>query len=141
MTDFTLDPRLAHDCFTLGTLCGLRLLLMNNNQIPWFILVPETSETELFALSPSLQKATGQAVCALSRVTKETLNAEKINVAAIGNLVSQLHIHVVGRFTTDYCWPAPVWGAPGGTPYTKAEVQHLTTTLKTHLGDTFLAAD
>jgi len=103
MTEFTLDPRLENDCWPLGTLHGLRLLLMNNSQVPWFILVPETSATELFELEPPLQNALANAVDALSRVTKETLGAEKLNVAAIGNVVSQMHIHVVRRSTTDFC--------------------------------------
>lgn len=138
MTDFTLDPRLANDCWPLGTLHGLHLLLMNNSQVPWFILVPETTATELFELEPPLQNALAKAVDALSRVTKETLGAEKLNVAAIGNVVSQMHIHVVGRATTDFCWPNPVWGAPGGTPYEETNVQQLIVTLKDCLSDAFV---
>ena len=141
MTDVTLDPRLENDCFTLGTLNGLCLLLMNNKKVPWFILVPPTDKTELYELEAPLQEAIRQAVCILSRLTKESLGAEKLNVAAIGNVVSQLHIHVVGRFAADYCWPAPVWGAPGAEPYTDAEAQDLITTLKAGLGDAFLPAD
>lgn len=139
MTDFTLHARLARDCHTLGRLNGLHLLVMNNNRVPWFILVPETCAQELFELEPPLQDALHQAVFALSLLTKEAFKAEKINVAAIGNVVPQLHIHVVGRFATDFCWPAPVWGAPGGTPYTEAEIARLTDTLRTHLGEAFIA--
>ena len=140
MTDFTLDTRLEHDCLPLGSLHGLRLLLMNNSRVPWFILVPETTVTELYELDPRLKEALAKAVDALSRVTKEALNAEKLNVAAIGNVVSQLHIHVVGRSASDFCWPAPVWGAPGGTPYENVEVTKIVTTLKASLSDAFFAA-
>ncbi|VFQ43746.1 HIT family protein [Desulfoluna butyratoxydans] len=140
MTAVSLDPRLDHDCFTLGTLNGLCLLLMNNKKVPWFILVPPTQKTELYELEAPLQEAVHKAVCTLSRLTKESLGAEKLNVAAIGNVVSQLHIHVVGRFASDYCWPAPVWGAPGAEPYTDTEAQELINTLKTQLGDDFLWA-
>lgn len=137
MTPFTLDPRLDHDCFTLGTLCGLHLLLMNNRKVPWFILVPETAATELYELEPVLREKLSHAVDALSRFTKERLHAEKLNVAAIGNVVSQLHIHVVGRVATDFCWPKPVWGAPGGAPYDADEVRHLVDALTTHLPTAF----
>lgn len=138
MPHFAIHPRLAHDCFSLGTLFGIPLLLMNNSKVPWFILVPKTTETELYALAPPLKEALANAVDALSRVTKETFNVDKLNVAAIGNMVPQLHIHVVGRFEGDFCWPHPVWGAPGGAPYTEEGVAQRIIALKKSLPQEFL---
>lgn len=139
MTDFTLDPRLRRDCLALGTLYGVHLLLMNNHKVPWFVLVPETTETEFYELESPLKKSLSQGVDALSRLLKENLDAEKLNIAAIGNIVSQMHIHVVGRFSTDFCWPHPVWGASGGVPYEASEVRQLVATLETCLPGAFVS--
>lgn len=138
MPNFAIDPRLEHDCFSLGTLFGIPLLLMNNRKVPWFILVPQTTATELYELEPPLKEALANAVDTLSQVTKETFKVDKLNIAAIGNMVSQLHIHVVGRFEEDFCWPHPVWGAPGGAPYDKAEVTQRVTALTNALPHDFL---
>ncbi len=135
MTDFILDPRLRRDCVNLGTLYGLHLLLMNNHRVPWFILVPETRATEFYELEPSLKASLSKGVEALSRLLKESFYAEKLNIATIGNIVSQMHIHVVGRFSADFCWPHPVWGASGGVPYEAPELRQVMTTLKSALPD------
>lgn len=135
-----LDPRLAADCIELGLLHGSRLLLMNNALVPWFILVPETEATELHELPAAQQAAVLAAVNALSGLLKNRLDAEKINVAAIGNVVAQLHVHVVGRRADDFCWPGVVWGARQRRPYETAEADGIAAVVAETLGGDFAPA-
>ena len=130
MEDFSLDPRLAADCVVLGEMRLSRLLLMNNSLIPWFILVPRRTAVELFELESEDQLALLEEINLLSRFMKDHFGSHKLNVAAIGNIVRQMHIHVVGRKTTDYCWPNVVWGTREKEPYTTAEVAALLESLE-----------
>jgi len=117
MTDFRLDPRLARDCFVLGDLGSSLLLLLNNALVPWFIVVPRVAVSELHDLEAAHREALLAQVDAVSRFVKGAFPVDKLNVAAIGNVVSQLHVHVVGRRRDDFCWPGVVWGAPGREGY------------------------
>lgn len=109
-TDFALHPQLVQDCHVLGRCAGHHLLLHRHAAVPWFLLVPETSAVELFELDP-LQRASLNATAdRLALFTKAHFACEKINIAALGNVVSQLHLHVIGRRRDDCCWPRPVWG-------------------------------
>ena len=135
-----LDSRLQADCLSLGTLGGSRLLLMNNALVPWFILVPDTDYTELYELPPEQQSEVLAAVNALSALLKSRLDARKINVAAIGNVVAQLHVHVVGRRPDDFCWPGVVWGVQERRPYTDAEAADIAAAVEESLGETFVPA-
>lgn len=130
MEDFPLDPRLAADCIVLGEMPLSRLLLMNNSLIPWFILVPRRTAVELFELESEDQLALLEEINLLSRFMKDHFGSHKLNVAAIGNIVRQMHIHVVGRKTTDYCWPNVVWGTREKEPYTTVEVTALLESLE-----------
>jgi len=130
MTDFRLDPRLASDCIILGEMRLSLLLLMNNALVPWFILVPRRNETELFELSKDDQLTLLEEINLLSVFIKTVLGAEKLNVAAVGNVVRQLHIHVVGRSSTDFRWPDVVWGAEEKRPYAAEEVAAIRKTLE-----------
>jgi diadenosine tetraphosphate (Ap4A) HIT family hydrolase len=110
LKDFTLHERLAADCHVLGRFDLCWLLLHGNAALTWFILVPETDYEDLFDLpEPQLAQAMdeGGRVAAFA---KSELAAEKLNYGAIGNLVPQMHLHVVLRYAGDTCWPAPVWG-------------------------------
>ena len=98
MDNFELDPRLANGCLVLGKLNISLLLLVNNSLLPWFILVPKTSVTEMTDLSPSDQASLLEEINLLSAFVKGNFNISKLNIAAIGNIVSQLHIHIVGRW-------------------------------------------
>ena len=135
-----LDPRLQADCLALGTLHGNRLLLMDNALVPWFILVPDTTCTELYELGPRQQSEVFAAVNALSALLKNRFDSHKINVAAIGNVVAQLHVHVVGRRSDDFCWPGVVWGAQQRSPYTGAGAVAIATALGEALGEAFVPA-
>jgi diadenosine tetraphosphate (Ap4A) HIT family hydrolase len=139
MKSFELDARLAADCITLGKVNGITLLLMNNSRIPWFILVPQTSKTELFELEESERQLLFNTVNELSAFVKKSFDIDKLNVAAIGNIVSQLHIHVVGRSSEDPCWPGVVWGADiPRQQYSAGEVTEIRNNLQSYFPATFV---
>ena len=138
MSNFELDPRLSNDCLILGKLNLSLLLLMNNSLVPWFILVPETTKTEMTDLSQTDQASLLEEINLISDFVKDNFDSSKLNIAAIGNIVNQLHVHVVGRDTSDYCWPNVVWGTKEKEPYTDKRVQEIKAVLSEHLGDKFM---
>ena len=108
---FELHPQLAQDCVTVGDFPLSRLLLMNDAQYPWFILVPRRRGiTEIFELNQQDRDQLHDEVLSLTQALKDGFAADKMNVAALGNMVSQLHVHVIARYRDDPSWPAPVWG-------------------------------
>jgi len=136
-SDFILDARLKNDCHILGRLGSTLLLLLDNSLVPWFILVPEVEVTEFHELEQTTQLQLLEHINLLSTHLKQDLSVDKVNVAAIGNIVRQLHIHVVGRNENDYCWPNVVWGADGRKPYTELELQEISASIKGVFGDGF----
>lgn len=137
MDTFKLDPRLANDCLVLGELHTSLLLMMNNALVPWFILVPRTSETEITDLPPADQALILEEINLMSGFVKDNFPVSKMNIAAIGNIVSQLHIHVVGREVTDFCWPNVVWGTKEKESYRKEKIAEIRTALIEQLGNHF----
>ena len=125
MKNFQLDAQLQQDCIVLGELQHSLLLLMNNALVPWFILVPKTDKTELYELEDDVRAGVWEEINAISKFVNDEFCVDKLNVAAIGNVVQQLHIHVIGRQHEDYCWPGVVWGRPEKTPYKKEAVDHI----------------
>ena len=108
---FSLHPQLAADTITICALKLCRVLLMNNILFPWLILVPmRDGLRELFDLTPEDYQAAMSEVRHVSQVFARITNADKMNVAALGNMVPQLHIHIIARFMNDAAWPQPVWG-------------------------------
>lgn len=136
-SDFILDARLKNDCHILGRLGSTLLLLLDNSLVPWFILVPEVEVTEFHELEQTTQLQLLEHINLLSTHLKQDLSVDKVNVAAIGNIVRQLHIHVVGRNENDYCWPNVVWGADGRKLYTELELQEISASIKGVFGDGF----
>lgn len=119
---FTLDPRLEQDTIYLGDFALSRVLLMNDARYPWVILVPRhVGLTECFQLSQSDQIQLTKESNFVAQSLTELVQADKMNVAALGNVVSQLHIHHVARYQEDETWPAPVWGKGQAIPYTEQE--------------------
>ena len=120
--DFKLDQRLEKDTFLIGELPLSRVLLMNVSNFPWTILVPKISGvSELFELD-SKQQIAYQAECNyISRHMSEIFGAHKMNVASLGNLVPQLHTHVIARYKDDDAWPNPVWTFQNMLPYSDDE--------------------
>jgi diadenosine tetraphosphate (Ap4A) HIT family hydrolase len=119
---FALDPRLAADTLEVGELTLCRVLLMNDSRFPWLILVPRRDNlSEIHELSPEERaRLIDEAAFAGERL-KALTGAKKINTAALGNMVSQLHVHVIARFDDDAAWPGPVWGVGKAAPYTPEE--------------------
>jgi len=117
---FELHSRLAADCIRVGRLPLSLLLLLNDARYPWFILVPQRSGIgEIFQLPESDQCQLWRESANLSHNLMQSFHADKINIGALGNLVHQLHIHHIARFTSDPAWPGPVWGHSEPLPYEK----------------------
>ncbi|MFD1006576.1 HIT domain-containing protein [Oceanisphaera ostreae] len=120
VSDFALHPQLAADTQPLGELPLSLVLLVNDSQYPWLILVPkQTNLREMHHLSEACQQQLMRESCAIASVMEMELAADKINVAALGNMVPQLHLHHVARFTADAAWPAPIWGKHPTIAYAK----------------------
>ena len=128
---FTLDARLEQDTWLIGDLPSCRLLLSNDSNYPWFILVPRREGiSELFQLDDSDQQLMWRETTELARVLNELFGAHKMNIATLGNVVSQLHMHVIVRYRTDAAWPAPVWGKLPAKPYAETQVSEMRSKLK-----------
>ena len=113
-----LHPQLQHDTIILGTLPLSLVLLMPDAHYPWLILVPQREHIgDIDELSEADQQQLMQESSFVSRTMKTLFQPDKINIAALGNIVPQLHIHHVARFHSDAAWPAPVWGALPAQPY------------------------
>lgn len=143
MSDFDLDARLARDTVFLFDWPLCRVLLMNDASYPWCILVPRVTSdegavvTELYALNDEQRAQLDKESVALSRMLMQKFSGDKLNVAALGNVVSQLHIHHVVRFDTDQSWPAPVWGRHPANPYDENSSNALRSMLVSALADCF----
>ncbi len=107
---FSLHHQLTADCHILGRFEICQLLLHQDAALPWFILVPETDCDNVLSLEPKILDIVMRECQRVNCFVIDQLGYKKTNFAAIGNLVPQLHLHVVGRRETDPCWPAPVWG-------------------------------
>ncbi len=115
---FQLHERLAADTWTVKDLPLCRVLLMDDSRYPWAILVPRREGLRDFHEVAKADKAAFQGeIDLVSEVLKEATGAFKLNVAAIGNMVPQLHVHVIARFEGDAVWPKPVWGLGEAMPY------------------------
>jgi diadenosine tetraphosphate (Ap4A) HIT family hydrolase len=121
---FSLHPRLEHDCIQVGEFDLCRLLLMGDSRYPWFILVPARSEvSEIHQLAEADRQQLMVESCALAEGLAKGFRPDKLNIAAIGNLVPQLHVHHVVRYVGDDAWPAPVWGRLPAIPYTDEKLE------------------
>lgn len=132
-----LDARLVEDTYPLGTFDDCQVLLSKNALFPWFILVPATQEIEFHKLGAQQQTNIQQHINAVAQFIEEYFSTDKINVASIGNIVSQLHIHVIGRNQNDACWPNVVWGTSQFKAYETGVIATIKTQLSTALKDGF----
>jgi len=127
MNPWHLHPQLADDTHPVAQfeLCELRL--MDDANHPWLILVPRVDgATELVDLDDAQQQALTREIAEVSRALQAAFAPHKLNVAALGNLVPQLHVHVIARYREDIAWPRPVWGMATAQPYSpEALVQRL----------------
>jgi len=128
---FELHPRLAGDCTVLGDARVSRVLLMRDRRFPWCILVPRVAGlTELHELDVDLRPGLFDEIDTVSAALLALPAITKINVGALGNLVPQLHVHVVGRHADDAAWPGPVWGSGAAEPYAAGELEALAAALR-----------
>lgn len=124
---FDLNERIAADGLLVGDLPFCRVLLMNDRTYPWLMLVPRLEgAVELHDLPPILLQEVMAEVSRAAACLKQQSGCDKINIASLGNVVAQLHIHVVGRRTDDAAWPRPVWGAAPAQPYSAEQGAELT---------------
>ena len=116
---YELHPQLAADTHPVAALALCELRLMDDANYPWLVLVPRLPQArELIDLDATQRHVLGDEVDTAARVLRDVFQPHKLNVAALGNLVPQLHVHVIARYEHDPAWPAPVWGRVAARPYT-----------------------
>jgi diadenosine tetraphosphate (Ap4A) HIT family hydrolase len=129
-----LDPRLARDTATVGDLPLSRVLLSRDASYPWIILVPRRpGAVELIDLPDAEQAQVTREIAQVGRVLKSYTACDKLNIAAIGNVVAQLHIHIVARRRDDAAWPKPIWGAGFARAYAPDALDKFIATLRRDL--------
>lgn len=134
-----LHPQLDRDCFIIGHFPLSMLLLLNDSNYPWFILVPQRENIrEIHHLSNQDQQQLMRESSILAACIEHTFKADKINIAALGNIVPQLHMHHIIRYHTDPAWPAPVWGNKPATPYSPAAADQRCAQIRTLLNNDLL---
>lgn len=141
-SNFVLHPQLASDCVWLGDFPLSRLLLMNDARYPWLVLVPMRRDLiELIDLSDADQLQLMREIRCVMAQLQRVLRPDKLNVAGIGNLVPQLHLHLIARYVHDAVWPLPVWGQGEPVPYSATDRQRLCQQLDLDALDGFLRAE
>ena len=135
---FNLHPKLDQDCNVIGQFKLCLLLLMNDANYPWFILVPQKNGvSEVFQLSSNDFDQLSQESRHLARILHRVFKADKINIASLGNVVPQLHVHHIVRYKSDPVWPAPIWGGIPAKKYVSGEVSAVIEKLRGELGNEF----
>ena len=131
---FKLDPQLKKDCIVIASLPLCEFLLMNDRQYPWFILVPRRAGLrELVELTGEESSQLWRESTAVAQLLLKEFGAEKLNIATLGNIVAQLHIHHIARFAADPAWPDPVWGKLPRLPYADNGVDQIIQRVKSRL--------
>lgn len=110
MDQSQIHSQLMADCHHLGSLPATEVLLIRNAAVPWFILVPDTRLQDVLDLPDEHRKMVMTDCAGISTFIKQTLGFDKVNFAGLGNVVPQMHLHIIGRHSGDPCWPQPVWG-------------------------------
>lgn len=131
MNDFALDPRLEHDSIFIadGPLSQWRLL--DDARFRWLVLVPRVADAaELVDLDGGQQRLLLAEINLASRLLRSAIRCDKLNIGALGNIVRQLHVHVVARSEGDDAWPGPVWGHGRAVPYPTSERESLLQSLR-----------
>jgi len=127
---FSLHPQLAADTTPVGDLPLSRVLLMNDANFPWLILVPRLpAVTEIIDLEENAQLQLTAEIAQASAALRNLTTCDKLNIAALGNVVPQLHVHVIARRRSDIAWPKPVWGVAAAEPYAPAAREALVAAL------------
>lgn len=131
---FALHAQLAKDCVLIGDLPLSRVLLMNDANYPWLVLVPRRAEmVEIFELPRADQQQLLDEMAQVGSALSIHFRADKMNIAALGNIVPQLHVHIIARYRDDAAWPKPVWSAVPAQPYTDDALRERLTEIQTLL--------
>jgi diadenosine tetraphosphate (Ap4A) HIT family hydrolase len=125
-----LHPQLDRDTVKIGDLALSRVLVIKDANYPWLLLVPRRDVTEIIDLDEVEQAQLMVEIARVSRALKDVTQCDKLNIAALGNAVSQLHVHVIARRSTDAAWPKPVWGAVPIVPHDPTELGRFTSALR-----------
>ena len=134
MSDWVLDQKLADDSVFVVDLPLSQLRLINDSRFPWLVLVPRISDIEeIFQLSDEDQQQLLQESSQLAKALSTSFKADKLNVAALGNVVRQLHVHHIVRYVDDCCYPSPVWGIGEALPYQEIELRQRVDELRSGL--------
>lgn len=134
-TAFALHPQLAQDTVAIGELKLCRLLLNQDANYPWLVLVPRRPDlTEIIDLDSDAQAQLAIEIAAVSHALKDITQCDKLNVAALGNMVAQLHVHIIARRKSDAAWPRPVWGVAPALRYRDNELTTLIDAVRRKLG-------
>lgn len=132
---FELNPRIQADTVPVTEWPLCRVLLMNDSNYPWLLLVPRRADVvEITDLAPEDQNALLGEITRASTALRRAVTPHRINIAALGNVVAQLHVHVIARNTDDAAWPKPVWGAVPTVPYTAEMLERRLVELRAVLG-------
>lgn len=135
MNHWSLHPQLVSDTHPIAAFGLSELRLMDDANYPWLILVPRVPDArELVDLDAAAQGTLMEEIGRCSRALQALFRPHKLNVAALGNLVPQLHVHVIARHTDDPAWPAPVWGRVNARPYTPEALVERVSRLQRALG-------
>jgi diadenosine tetraphosphate (Ap4A) HIT family hydrolase len=128
---WSLHPQLARDTINIGDLPLSRVLVVNDASWPWLLLVPRRLDVgEIIDLDEVEQAQLMTEIARVARALKTVTACTKLNIAALGNIVRQLHVHVVARREDDVAWPRPIWGAAPALPQDRAELDHFIATLR-----------
>jgi diadenosine tetraphosphate (Ap4A) HIT family hydrolase len=131
MGSFQLDSKLNHDTHFVSDLDLCRLLIMNDSNYPWFILVPRRLNiTEIYQLSNEDRFELDYETNFISEILANYFKADKMNIAALGNIVSQLHVHIIVRKKTDLLWPETIWGKKSPLFYSKEDIENTISIIK-----------
>jgi diadenosine tetraphosphate (Ap4A) HIT family hydrolase len=133
VTAFALDARLAADTVAVASLPLCELRLLDDRRFPWAVLIPRRpGAVEIVDLDAADRAALIEEIARVSAAMREAFACDKLNVGALGNVVAQLHVHVVARRRTDAAWPGPVWGT-GRESYDDSGRLHAVATLRARL--------
>lgn len=134
---FTLAPQLQKDTYTIGHFPLCKLLINRDKTFPWFILVPQVAHiSELHHLTEVQQNQFIKESSLVAESLSHLFDADKLNIAALGNVVKQLHIHHIVRYKNDDAWPAPIWGQQKEIYYSQQEIDAITKKVNEHLQKT-----
>lgn len=132
---WSLHPQLAEDTFEVGDLPLSRVLIIKDSNYPWLLLVPRRAgASDLIDLDEKEQAQLTTETNRVSRALKEITRPDKLNIAALGNVVPQLHVHIIARRMSDAAWPRPVWGVAPPRPYDPAEAARFAQALRETIG-------